>query len=251
MMTTTYWFFDPSHVLESDRAKLDAYHKISLLPLSKISSGPRNQMSICHLVNNYYVKQYNGSRGGWLRSLFGKSRLENEYANLQRFHQQHIPAPPIVAYGYQKMLGKLTEGVLVTAEIPNTVCLADLHKTNQLHTRGVAWLQHIIQQLADYTRRMHHQDFMFSDLKWRNILVSQDDAATVYLIDCPNGVHVPHWFMWRAVIKDLACLDKVGKLALSRTQRLAFYKHYAGISKLTKRDKRRIKKIMRFFEGRE
>lgn len=251
MMRNSYWFFDGADLPESDQSKLNDYDKINSLTLEKISRGPRNRMSLCRLSKNYYVKQYNNRKGGLLRSWWGKSRIENEFNNLNRFHAQGIPAPHIVAFGYKKEWGKIQEGVLVTLGIDNTVTLSDLAENNQLQTRGKSWLMHALKQIADYTARMHADNFMFSDLKWRNILVSNDAAGTVYFIDCPNGMHVPKWFMWRAIIKDLACLDKIGKTALTQTQRLAFYKQYRGITKLTSNDKKRITNILKFFEGRE
>ena len=53
------------------------------------------------------------------------------------------------------------------------------------------------------------------------------------------------------IIKDLACLDKVAKQQLSRTQRLRFYLQYRGRQRLSAADKRRLRKIIGFFEGRE
>jgi hypothetical protein len=224
--------------------------KLKALKTTLVSSGPRNTMELCKLSQPYYIKTYNNN-GSWLRSLLGKSRLENEFTNLKAFQQHHIPTPPIIAFGHQKQLGKLQEGVLVTLGIHNTLSLADIHKTNRLHSHGSRWLKNVLAQIAKYTATMHRDNFMFSDLKWRNILVSDDAVGTVYFIDCPNGTFVPSWFMWRAIIKDLACLDKVGKYALARTQRLYFYKQYQSITKLTNKDKKRITKILKFFEGRE
>jgi hypothetical protein len=53
------------------------------------------------------------------------------------------------------------------------------------------------------------------------------------------------------MIKDLACLDKVAKYHLSRTQRLRFYLQYRGRERLSTADKRRVRGIVKFFEGRE
>ena len=53
------------------------------------------------------------------------------------------------------------------------------------------------------------------------------------------------------IIKDLACLDKVAKRVLSRTQRLRFYLQYRGRVRLSQSDKQRVRRILKFFEGRE
>ena len=44
---------------------------------------------------------------------------------------------------------------------------------------------------------------------------------------------------------------KVGKYHLTRGQRLRFYLDYAGRDRLNAGDKRRVRRIVRFFEGRE
>jgi hypothetical protein len=53
------------------------------------------------------------------------------------------------------------------------------------------------------------------------------------------------------IIKDLACLDKVAKHHLSRSQRLAFYKLYLGKQRLDGADRKQLRAILSFFKGRE
>jgi hypothetical protein len=65
------------------------------------------------------------------------------------------------------------------------------------------------------------------------------------------GRKLPGPFLARGVVKDLACLDKVGRKALSRTDRLRFYLAYRQQQKLTRSDVREIDKICHFFDGRE
>ena len=49
----------------------------------------------------------------------------------------------------------------------------------------------------------------------------------------------------------LLLTDKVAKQNLSRTRRLRFYLDYVQRQRLSRDDKKRIRKIVRFFEGRE
>ena len=58
------------------------------------------------------------------------------------------------------------------------------------------------------------------------------------------------WLKYR-ITKDLACLDKVAKYQLSATQRLRFYLQYRNRTRLNAADKKRIRHVVRFFEGRE
>ena len=76
------------------------------------------------------------------------------------------------------------------------------------------------------------------------------DAPRVYFIDCPagqirSGPGSGRWF-----VKDIACLDKVAKKRLSRTQRLRFYMEYEGLQRLGDKDKQKIRRILRFFRRR-
>jgi tRNA A-37 threonylcarbamoyl transferase component Bud32 len=96
---------------------------------------------------------------------------------------------------------------------------------------------------------MHAHGFAHNDLKWRNLLVNP--AGELFFIDCPTGS-----FWWGPlldyrVIKDLACLDKVASQVLSRSQRLRFYLLYSQHVRLDAADRVRIRRILKFFEGRE
>ena len=96
---------------------------------------------------------------------------------------------------------------------------------------------------------MHDQHFTHNDLKWRNLLV--DAQPLVYFIDCPNGAFWWSFMLRYRITKDLACLDKVAKYHLSRTQRLRFYLQYRRRRHLNESDKKRIRQVVAFFEGRE
>ena len=76
-------------------------------------------------------------------------------------------------------------------------------------------------------------------------------APGVHLIDCPVGQRWPAVLLRRRIIKDLACLDKVAKYQLSQTQRLFFFKEYTQRKRLSAADKRMIRKILPYFQGRE
>ena len=82
-----------------------------------------------------------------------------------------------------------------------------------------------------------------------NLLV--DEAGQVFFIDCPTGAFWWGPFLRYRIVKDLACLDKVACKVLSRTQRLRFYLQYRGRARLNAADKKRIRRIIGFFEGRE
>ena len=84
-----------------------------------------------------------------------------------------------------------------------------------------------------------------------DLLVDEADTPRLYLIDCPSGEFWWGPFLRYRIVKDLACLDKVAKYHLSRTQRLRFYLDYAQKTRLDASDKKRLRHILRFFAGRE
>jgi len=196
----------------------------------------------------YYVKRYWGAGKG-LRRWLGRPRVKAEWQNLKHFAKWGIPTAPLVAWGLERAGGRFARGALITGELPGTEDLAALAARDDARLRDRAWVERVSRQLAQGTRRMHDQGFAHNDLKWRNLLV--DEQGELFFIDCPTGAFWWGPFLRYRIIKDLACLDKVAKYQLSRSQRLRFYLQYRGRARLNAADKRRIRKILAFFEGRE
>lgn len=196
----------------------------------------------------YYVKRYWGAGKG-LRRWLGRPRVKAEWQNLKQFAKWGIPTAPLVAWGLERACGRFARGALITGELPGTEDLAVLAARDDARLRDRAWVERVSRQLAQGTRRMHDQGFAHNDLKWRNLLV--DPHGELFFIDCPTGAFWWGPFLRYRIIKDLACLDKVAKYRLSRSQRLRFYLQYRGRARLNAADKRRIRKILAFFEGRE
>ena len=197
---------------------------------------------------SYYVKRYRqGGKG--LRRYLGRPRIKAEWQNLKRFEKWGIPTAHVLAWGLERRLGLFDRGAMVTRELPQTRDLAIMAYERDSLLSDTSWVRRISQQVAEITRRMHDHHFVHNDLKWRNLLV--DQAGQVFLIDCPSGA-----FWWGPLLryridKDLACLDKVASKVLTRSQRLRFYLQYRGRERLSAGDKRRVRRILKFFEGRE
>ena len=160
-----------------------------------------------------------------------------------------MPTAPIVAFGLERSWGRFVRGALITRELENTEDLALLAKRDDPRLRDPHWVNAISRQLGRATRALHDHHFTHNDLKWRNLLVNQ--GGELFFIDCPTGA-----FWWGPLLryrmtKDLACLDKVAKYKLSRSQRLRFYLQYRGRTRLERGDKTQIRQITGFFEGRE
>jgi tRNA A-37 threonylcarbamoyl transferase component Bud32 len=196
----------------------------------------------------YYVKRYRRAGKG-LRRYLARTRVKTECRNLKRFAKWGVATPQVVAAGLERDKGAFVRGALITRELAGTRDLASLVHEQDSRLQCGSWVRAVSQQVATITRQLHDNHFAHNDLKWRNLLV--DAQGQVFLIDCPSG-----GFWWGPalryrIIKDLACLDKVAKQQLSRTQRLRFYLQYCGRQRLSASDKQRLRKIIRFFEGRE
>ena len=251
-----FWNFDPelnNGVAARHFATLD---QVFALEGELITHDPVSRLiRIEREGRRYYVKCYAGSgkKRSWLglRQLLVPPRIRSEWQNLLAFAQWGIPTARLAAYGIERRWGAFRRGALITEEIRNTTDMAQLVSENDPRLRDRYWLDSISAQLADITRRMHTARFAHNDLKWRNLLVSNDKLPRLFLIDCPWGGFWIEPFLSYRIIKDLACLDKVAKQNLSRTRRLRFYLDYVQRQRLSRDDKKRIRKIVRFFEGRE
>lgn len=195
----------------------------------------------------YYVKRYRG-RGKGMRAWLGRSRARAEWENLHRFRRWGIDTASLVGHG-QRGRGRHYHGALITAELPGTRDLESLYHEADPRLRERAWVEGVSRQLARATRILHGHRFAHNDLKWRNVLV--DEEARVHLIDCPAGRFWFGPFLRYRIVKDLACLDKVARRCLSRTQRLRFYLHYVGRSRLTPADRRTLRRVVSFFRDRD
>jgi len=241
------WTLAPDYQhLADDFGSLDAVfalqgERLTRDPLSEVVRVQRDGV-------NYYVKRYTGAGKG-LRRYLGRPRIKAEWQNLKQFAKWHIPTAEVVAWGLERNGLGFGRGAMITRELPRTEDLSVLAERNDPRLADRAWVAHISDQLAQHTRVMHQHHFSHNDLKWRNLLV--DDQATVYFIDCPTGDFWRGFMLRHRLIKDLACLDKVAKYHLSATQRLRFYLRYRGHARLTAADKRRVRQVVAFFEGRE
>lgn len=193
-----------------------------------------------HLGVRYYVKRYSFAGKG-LRRLFGRSRIQSEWENLQWFTRHQLPTATLVGYGQEKKWGLFQRGALITQEIPNTHDLDALARAGDPRLSDRHWVSDVSQQVADAMRTMHAHGFIHGDFKWRNLLV--DDNARLFLIDCPLG-RIWHGSLFaHRVIKEFSSLDRVAKYTLSNTQRLRFYLQYVQKTRLDASDKRFLRKL--------
>ncbi|CAG8869972.1 hypothetical protein PS627_03760 [Pseudomonas fluorescens] len=241
------WTLAPGYeALTADFGSIDAVFALQGERLTRdvLSEVIRVQRDGVH----YYVKRYTGAGKG-LRRYLGRPRIKAEWQNLRQFAKWGIPTAEVVAHGLERNGLGFGRGAMITRELPRTEDLSVLAERNDPRLADRGWVDHLSRQLARHTRVMHDHHFTHNDLKWRNLLV--DDRGTLFFIDCPTGDFWCGFMLRHRVIKDLACLDKVAKYHLSATQRLRFYLQYRGHQRLTAADKKRVRLVVDFFEGRE
>lgn len=238
---------DASH---EEQARFPSLAAVFALDGQQITSDPLSQVLRVRIgPRTYYLKRYSGA-GKRIRRWLGRPRVKAEWQNLRLFATWGIPTAELVGWGLQRWFsGRFRRGALITREIPGAVDLAKLWENHDARLHDPAWVARVSRQLAGITRTLHSHRFAHNDLKWRNILV--DARAKVYLIDCPSGTFWRGPVLRRRIIKDLACLDKIGKQALSRSQRLRFYLHYRDQPRLKADDHQMLRDISTYFEGRE
>lgn len=245
------WTLNPEYVIGPTGAAFASLDTVFALQGEKIASDPLSEVIRVQVGSrHYYVKRYHGA-GKHLRRFIGRPRVRAEWRNLLYFRAWGIPVATVVGYGMEKRFGGFQRGALITEELQGTRDMARLAAEHDPRLQEPRWARHVLHQIADATRIMHEYRFAHNDLKWRNILVDGAPLGNIYLIDCPGGTFWWGPFLERRKIKDLACLDKIGKYLLSRTQRLRFYLLYCGRERLNRADRVRIGKIVRYFEGRE
>lgn len=241
------WTLDPAYA--DLREAFGSLTSVFALEGERLTTDPLSEVIRVELYGvRYYVKRYWGAGKG-LRRFVGRPRVKAEWQNLMLFRRWGIPTAPIVAYGMERRGGAFLRGALITRELEQTEDLALLAASHDPRLRDRRWVHEISLQLARSTREMHDRGFAHNDLKWRNLLV--DSQRRLYLIDCPTGAFWRGPFLQRRIVKDLACLDKVAKYQLTRTQRLKFYLQYCQRSRLAPQDKPRIRQILSYFQGRE
>lgn len=245
------WYIDEQVLGPGGKERLGSLDACYNLPGVRVSEDTISEVKKVEIDgNHFYLKLYHRPGDG-IGRWRGKSKARREYENLESFRQWGIPAARVVAFGEEKGLFFPRRAALTTLSIDGAIDMASLVKAGAGKFSDRQWLKPVMKKLARYTRIIHQNRFGHNDLKWRNVLVTLDAQPEVYFIDCPSGRCWWGPFLEYRRIKDLACLDKVAKQVLTRTQRLRFFKLYKGANRLNPGSKKEIRKIVHFFDGRE
>jgi len=200
-----------------------------------------------------YVKKYWAPtwghvwRGVFRGTFFGTSKVRREYDNLQRLRSLGLDAPEPVACGEERCFGFLVRSYLISAGIPDPMpldwyigrFLKEMSRPDQSRVR-----HELIERLARHTRSMHGHGFVHYDYFWRNILLSGGKLDHFYLIDAHKGCLRSSRRIETLRIVDLAALDAPAPAFLRRSERLRFFLCYRDHRRLTRQDRRLIRRIL-------
>ena len=181
-----------------------------------------------------------------LRLRFPRGAL-NEWRALLAFHAHNIPTMIPICAGRKPFLWKFDkESFILTDDLGEASRLSDFLKENgTILCRGkvLERKKRIVENLADITRKMHSAGMNHRDYYLCHILM--DKAERLYVIDL-HRVNVRDKVGKRWMVKDLAALLFSSlEVSVTHGQRLAFYKRYMRINRLSAYHKTLIRLIIK------
>jgi tRNA A-37 threonylcarbamoyl transferase component Bud32 len=197
-----------------------------------------------------FVKYYQAEQDGIRFSRVIRSKPSRERNNLKLFRKLAVPTLQPVAVGVKRRWGVFQTGYLATLDEPDTVELSTLARTLPERLSDRSFFAELASKLADGVRRLHRHNFFHNDLNWRNVLIRQEPELEVMIFDSPIGRRWHPPLREHRLVKDLAALDRLACVHLSRTRRLRFYLNYAERESLTVADKKRLVRVMARSTGR-
>ena len=171
----------------------------------------------------------------------------NEWRALLAFHAHNIPTMIPICAGRKPFLWRIDkESFLLTDDLGEARRLNDFLKVNgAILCRGkvLETKKRILENLADITRKMHSAGMNHRDYYLCHILM--DNRERLYVIDL-HRVNVRDKVGKRWKVKDLAALLFSSlEVPVTHGQRLAFYKRYMQINRLSADDKTLIRLIVK------
>ncbi len=188
----------------------------------------------------FFLKVYAYS-GLWrLRTLFIVSRARREYHNLLRLAELGFDVPEPVAYGQERAWGLASVSFVLTRAVEGAVGLrelADRPDAAPFALPGAAERRALLEDFARTLRRAHDAGFFIHTLRAKNLLLGRRDGRwALYVLDVPfAGIWRYRIFRRAGRVRDLACLMRVGRMLLSKTDRMRFARAYGADRALLRR----------------
>jgi len=192
---------------------------------------------------NFYLKAYNRpptsiQMANWFAHGKYASTAAYDYLPALELEKIGVKTPKVAAFG------KIFKGLF---EKKSFIVTEELIGQQSLEERSPDFFQppttpekqakrcRFIKELAEITKNFHGSGFFHRDYYLSHIFWGEKEGFTI--IDLQR-VFKPTIMGWRYRIKDIAQLYYSAPASLySKTDRMRFYKHYAGIEKLRRRDK--------------
>jgi hypothetical protein len=188
----------------------------------------------------FFLKVYAYS-GLWrLRTLFIVSRARREYHNLLRLAELGFDVPEPVAYGQERAWGLASVSFVLTRAVEGAVGLRELAVRPDEAPFALPEAAERRALLADFARtlrRAHDAGFFIHTLRAKNLLLGRRDGRwALYVLDVPfAGIWRYRIFRSAGRVRDLACLMRVGRMLLSKTDRMRFARAYGANRALLRR----------------
>ena len=198
-----------------------------------------------------YLKRYNHPDTltqikNWFWHNARKSMMSFDLDPTKDLMTAGIKTPKTVSYGEQWGVFFEKRSFIITEGLPNAEpleqklpdCFKDISKTENLRKQ-----RNFIDRLGQFAKKFHATGYRHRDFYLAHIFYSDD--GTFYLIDLHRAFK-PRILAERFRVKDISQLYySAPGSAFSRTDRLRFYKSYAGKRPLDRCDKAFIRKVVR------
>lgn len=255
--TSDSLFVDPDYVTAFDRLGLTSVDAVFSLSIGKDPGGSslpryrdRLEFEISDPAKTLFLKRYDHPDiltqiRNWLSHHARKSMMSFDLQPIENLACAGISTPKLISYGEQWGIFFEKRSFTATEEIPNAEPLdkklPDCFRKHST-TKVLKKRREFIKQLSQFAKRFHDTGYRHRDFYLAHVFYSDD--GTFYLIDLQR-VFKPWFFAARFRVKDIAQLYYSAPCSVfSRTDRLRFYKWYAGKSSLDKQDKIFIHKVI-------
>jgi len=181
----------------------------------------------------------------WLSHHNRRSNALREFESAKKLTAAGINTPKVVSYGEQWSTLFEERSFIITEKIPDAESL-ERKLPDFFHspttTENLKLRKNFIVQSAHFIRKFHETNYRHRDLYLSHIFYG--DKGKFYLIDLAR-VFRPVVLRRRFQIKDIAQVYYSAPVKyFSKTDRMRFYMAYTGQSKLTKKDKIFIRKVI-------
>jgi len=256
--TSQSFFIDSGYVRAFEKLGLTSFDALFSFNSGKDPGGSslpeyrsRLEFKISGPDKKLFLKRYNHPGAltqikNWFWHKSRKSTMSFDLDPTEGLARAGIKTPKTISYGEQWGVLFEQRSFIITEELPNAEsleqklpdCFSDRSKIENLRRQ-----RNFIERLGQFAGRFHDTGYRHRDFYLAHIFYSDD--GTFYLIDLQRAFK-PRILAERFRVKDIAQLYySAPGSAFSKTDRLRFYKNYAGKRFLNGRDKAFIRKVVR------